>query len=107
MEIDVAEWREIEHPLGNNAAIANDDDGGGLQRGELGAEFVVGLDAVRLRDRQVQSQRRLFDRRGNEFEAASLGTIWLSYDEMNAEPSFDELLECGDGEARRAAENER
>ena len=47
-----------------------------------------------------------FDRRRNKFEAASFGTVRLSDDEMNAEPGFDQLFERGDGEARRAAENE-
>ena len=42
VQVDVAERREIEHPLRNDAAVADDDDGVGLEGGELGAEFVVG-----------------------------------------------------------------
>ncbi len=62
MQVDVTERREIEHPLGNDAAVADDDDGVGLEFGELGAEFVVGLDAFGLGDRKMQLQRRFFDR---------------------------------------------
>ena len=53
VQVDVAEWREIEHPLRNDAAVADDDDGVGLEGGELGAEFVVGLDAVGLGDGKI------------------------------------------------------
>ena len=64
------------------------------------------LDAFGLGDGEVQLQGRFFDRRSDEFEAASFGTIGLRHDEMNAESGFDQLLERGDGEARSAAENE-
>ena len=57
VQVDVAERREIEHPLRNDAAVADDDDGVGLECGELGAKFVVGLDAVRLSDGKIQFQR--------------------------------------------------
>ena len=106
MEVDVAEWRKIEHPLRDYAAVADDDDRVGLEGGELGAEFVVGLDAFGLGDREIQLERGLFDWRLDEFEAASFGTVGLSDDEVDAESGVDQLFECGDGEARRAAENE-
>ena len=80
MEIDVAERREVEHPLGNDAAVADDDDGVGLEGGELGAEFVVGLDAVGLGDGEVQFQSGFFDGGLDEFQAASLGAVGLGYD---------------------------
>ena len=54
VQVDVAEWREIEHPLRNDAAVTDDDDGVGLEGGELGAEFVVSLDAVGLSDGEIQ-----------------------------------------------------
>ena len=57
VQVDVAERREIEHPLRNDAAVADDDDGVGLEGGELGAEFVVGLDAVGLGDGEIQFER--------------------------------------------------
>src|ERR1700680_4137344 len=48
VQVDVPERRKIEHPLRNDAAIADDDDGVGLERSELSAEFVVGFDAIGL-----------------------------------------------------------
>jgi len=53
VQVDVADRREIEHPLRNDAAVANDDDGVWFQGGELGAEFLVSLDAVGLGDGKV------------------------------------------------------
>ncbi len=106
VQVDVAERREIEHPLGNDAAVADDDDGVRLEGGELGAEIVVGLDAVGLGDGEIQFERGFFDGRWDEFEAASFGTIGLSHDEMDAEAGVDQLFKRGDGEVRRAAENE-
>ena len=40
VQVDVAERRKIEHPLRNDAAVTDDDDGVGLERGELSAEIV-------------------------------------------------------------------
>ena len=59
MQVDVAERREVEHPLRDDAAVADYDDGVGLEGGELRAEFFVGLDAVGLGDREIQFQRGL------------------------------------------------
>ncbi len=56
VQVDVAEGRKVEHPLGDDASVADDDDGVGLEGGELGAEFVVGLDAVGLSNREIQPQ---------------------------------------------------
>jgi hypothetical protein len=106
VEVEVAEGRKIEHPLRNDAAVADNDDGVGLEGGELGAKFVVSLDAVGLGKGEIEFQCRFFDWRLHEFEAAPFGTIGLSDDEMNAESGGDQLFERGDGEARSAAENE-
>ncbi len=59
VQVDVAERRKIEHPLRNDAAVADDDDGVGFEGGELGAEFVVGLDAVGLGDGKIQFAARI------------------------------------------------
>src|SRR6266567_266760 len=59
VQVDVAERRQIEHPLRNDAAVADNDDGVGLEGGELSAEVVIVFDALGLRDRKVQLQRRL------------------------------------------------
>ena len=48
VEIDVAKRGEIEHPLRNDAAVTDDDDGVGLEGCKLSAEGVVIFDAVGL-----------------------------------------------------------
>ena len=53
VEINVTQRREIEHPLRDDAAVADDDDGLRFDGGELAAEFVVGLDAVGLGDGEI------------------------------------------------------
>jgi hypothetical protein len=91
--------------LGYDAAVANYDDGVGLDGGELGAEFVVGFDAVGLDDGKIESPGGLFDGRLDEFEAAAFGTVGLGDDEMDAVSGGGELLKRGDGETRGATED--
>ena len=105
MEIDVAEGRKVEHPLRNDASVADDDDGVGFDGGELGAEFVVGLDAVGLRDGKIQFQGGMFDGRRDEFEAAAFGAIGLGDYEVDAVIG-GEFFERRDGEAWGSAEDE-
>jgi hypothetical protein len=54
----------------------------------------------------LEAQSRFFHWRSDEFETPSLGPVRLSDDEMHAKSGFDQLLQCGDGEARRAAKDE-
>ncbi len=77
-----------------------------MESRQLGAEIVVGFDAVGLGYGELQFQRRLFDGRCDEFETASLGTVGLSDDEMNAEIGVYQFFERRNGEARRAAKNQ-
>ena len=61
VQVDITEGWKVEHPLRNEAAVADDDDGFGLECGELGAEFVVVLDLVGLYYWQRESNRGLLD----------------------------------------------
>ena len=83
MQVDVAEGREVEHPLRDDAAIADDDDGVGFDGGELGTELIVRLDLVGLRDGKIQFLRGLFYRRSDELEAASFWAVGLGDDEVD------------------------
>ena len=47
VQIEVAEPRQIDHPLRNDAAIADDDDRVWANDLQKGAEFLVVLDLVR------------------------------------------------------------
>ena len=51
VQVDIAERGQIEHPLRNDAAVTDDDDGVRLELGELSAEAGVVLDAFGLGDR--------------------------------------------------------
>jgi hypothetical protein len=62
VQIDVAERRQVKHPLRNDAAVADHDDRIGLEGAELRAKFVVGFDSVGLRDGHSQLQGGLLDR---------------------------------------------
>ena len=106
VKVDVAEPREIQHPLRDEAAVTNHNDSLGLESGDLGAEFFVGLDALRLGDGEIEFQCRLFDRRRHDFKAATLRAVGLSHDEMHAESGSSQLFEGGYSETWRAAKRE-
>ena len=80
MQIDVAERRQVQHPLRNDAAVADDDDRVEFERGELGAKFVVDFNFVGLSDGQSQLQSGLLDRRRRQLQSAAFGAIGLGYD---------------------------
>ena len=71
MQIDIAKRREIEHPLRNDAAVADDDDRVWFDGGDLSPELIVGLDALGLRDGQVEFERRFLDWRSDEFQSST------------------------------------
>ena len=106
MQIDVAKRRQIDHPLRNDASIADYDDCVGLEGGELGAEFVVVLDALGLRDRQIKREGGLFYRRMSKHKTTSPRSVRLRDHQANREARVDQLLQRGHGKARRAAEDE-
>ncbi len=106
MQVDVAERRKIEHPLRDDAAVTNHDDGVGLEGGELSTEIVVVLDVLRLGDWQSQLQGAVFNRGGKQFEAAPLGTIRSGDQEINVESSLDQSVKHRYSKTRRAAKDE-
>ena len=106
MQVEVAERRQIDHPLRNDAAIAHDDDGLRSDLLQLSAEFLVVLDPVRLDDGQVECEGDTFDRRRDNFHAAAAGPIRLRHDQLHAEARGYKLLECGYGELGGAAKDQ-
>src|SRR5258707_1636623 len=106
MQVDVTERRQVEHPLRNDAAVADDHNNVRLETGLVRAEFVVVLDLIGLRDRQSQLQRGLFDRRGNYFQNTALVPVRLGENELNRKSGRDERFKSEHGKARRTAEYE-
>ena len=90
---------EIEHPLGNDASVADHNDGVRLESSKLGAEIFVVLDLIWLRDRQAKFCRALFDWRPGERKASAFGTIRPSNDQAHPKPCSDKLFQRGDGES--------
>jgi hypothetical protein len=58
MQIQIAKSRQIEHPLGNNAPVGDDENRIRLDRLQLRAEVGVGLNLLRLRDADPGFQRK-------------------------------------------------
>jgi hypothetical protein len=56
MQVNIAKTRQINHPLRNDAPIPNDDNCVGIDGGKLRSEFAVVLNALRLRDRQIERE---------------------------------------------------
>src|SRR5581483_11480722 len=56
VQINIAQRREVEHPLRYDAAVSDYDDGVRPQRGELSAKFFVVLDAIRLGDGKSEGE---------------------------------------------------
>ena len=90
MEIDVAERREIEHPLRDNVSVTHNHDRVGSESCQFGAELVVIFDFVRLGDRQSEFQRALFDWRYRRFQASAFRSIGLG--------NYQTDIESGAGE---------
>ena len=106
MQINVAQWRQIEHPFRNDASVSNHDDGARLQRSHLGAEFRVVFDGGGLRQWQAKFKRAFFYRGNSKLSAASAGPVRLAYYQLNLMAGGDERVQGRNRELRGAAEDE-
>lgn len=61
MDVDIAEAREIKHPLGNNSAIGDDNNGVRSDGLKIGAKLRVVLDALMLENRKAKASGELLD----------------------------------------------
>ena len=77
VQIQVPEPRKIDHPLRNDAAVADDDDGVGANRGKLISEFHVVLDRCGLHYSKTQADRPILHGRDGYFHSAPAGPIGL------------------------------
>ena len=103
MQIDVAEGRQVNHPLGNDASVADDEDGLGSKCSELGAEGVIVLDFFRLRERKAEIHCGLLYGRCGGFHAAAFGLIGLRHNQRNRIAGSHHCLQRGDCEERGSA----
>jgi hypothetical protein len=105
VDVDVAEAGEVEHPLGDDAAVGDDDDGVGGYGFEAGTEFGVGLEALGLEDGEAEGESELLDGGDVELELAAGGAVGLGEDEHDFVARVDEGPEAGNGEFGGAAED--
>jgi hypothetical protein len=80
MDVDVAEAGEIKHPLGDDPAISDDNNGirsNGLQ---TGAKLRVVLDVLRLEYRKAEAGGKLLDRRNLKLLFAAGWAVRLGED---------------------------
>ena len=100
VQVDVAQRRQVNHPLGNDAPIAHDDDSVRLQLSELISELFIVPDFVGLKDWQGQIQRTFLDRGRSQLKPAPARPVRLRDDEVDRESGFHQLFQRGDSEAR-------
>src|SRR5580692_1081309 len=106
MQVDVAQPWQIDHPLRNDASISNHYDCVGLEGGKLGAEFIVVLDALRLRGRQLKCESRLLYRRRSKRKPTSARLVWLRDNQSNLKARMSQRFQRGNGKARRTTKDE-
>ncbi len=106
VDVNVAEAREVEHPLGDDAAVSDYDDG---VRGNLfkkSTKFGVGFESLGLEDGKTEGEGELLDRRDVKLELAAGRAVGLREDERNFVARVDDGLEAGDSEFWGSAEDE-
>src|SRR5262249_36545438 len=106
MKIQIAESRKVEHPLGNDAAVADHDDRVWFTSSEFRAKFVVGFNFFWLRDGNAEAQRGLFDRRERHFHATSMSTIRLRDHQRYGITCRDKLFQGRNSKGRSAAKDQ-
>jgi hypothetical protein len=107
VHIEVAKRRQIDHPLWNDATIADHDDCVGLEANEPGTKFIVVLNALWLRDWQIKRESGLLHRGWSKRKAASARLVRLCNHQTNRETGVNQRLERRNRKARRAAEDKR
>jgi hypothetical protein len=105
MEVDVAVLREIEHPLGDDASVGDDEDGFGADVFELLAKLRVVLDLLRLHDGEVVLERYALYGRGLQLHAATCCAVRLGDDEGDLVAGGEDGLEGWYGELGCSAED--
>ena len=98
--------RQIDHPLRNDAAVADDNDRFRTDLFQSRAKLGVILDPLRLHDRHSQLQRQLLYGRETQFHAAPARPVGLRDDQVNPMSLLCEYSQSGHCELRCTAENQ-
>src|SRR5882762_11919551 len=92
MHVKVAKGWKVDHPLRDDAAVANDDEGIRFELGELIAKILVVLDLVGLSDRKAELQGSFLNRRRRQLHPAATRSVRRGDDQAHGEPGLDQLL---------------
>jgi hypothetical protein len=106
VDIDVAEAREIEHPLGDDPAIGDDNNGVWSDGFQMGAELKVVLDALRLENRKAEASGKLLDEGNLKLLLTASGAVRLGKDQGDFVAGINQGLQAGDGEFGGSTEDE-
>ena len=106
VQVEISKTREIEHPLRDDAAVADDNDRVRVESRKLLPEFVVVFDFVGLRDWKFQADGCVFYGGDCQIHSAAAWTVRLRDDQRHGVAGLYQLLEGWDGKARGAAEDQ-
>lgn len=104
LQVDAAVARQVDDVLGNDFAVADDDDGVGGKRLQLLVNFRR-ADLFRLVDGQAKFDGRALDRRRRDFPAAPRGLIRLRVDAANSVPGGGQCPQRRHRKLRRPHKN--
>ena len=100
MDVDTAVPGQFQHPFGQNLAVSDYDN---QIRCAIFDHFkrLIIAQAGRLEDRDLMSNRQLFDRRRHQLISSALGFIRLGKDAGHRITGVQQLLQTGDREIGR------
>ena len=106
MKVEVTPRRKIQHPLRNDAAVGDDNNGIRFDRLQPGAELWIVLYFFRLSHRQARLHRQDLHRRRRRSLIAAAYAIRLGDHQLDAVPGPQQLFKRRNGELRSPTEDQ-
>src|ERR1700676_3156652 len=106
VQVEPAEFWDVQKPRGNDLTVGDDDDGVRSERAEVRFDFRC-ADFFRLMNGEIGRERDFFNRRKNYLLGAAFGAVGLGVDGEDFELGMAQKMGEGwRGELRGAAEDE-
>src|SRR2546425_7754497 len=105
VQVDVPQWRQLHHPLRDDASVPDYDDCVWLESGKLCLKFVIVFDSLRLNNGQSEFARALLYWREGHLHASSARSVRLGHCQVHSESHVHQPLQRRHGELWSAAEN--
>src|SRR5258705_2815771 len=106
MHVEISQGWKVNHPLRDDAPVADDNNGLGFQARKLSAKVFVVFDLFRLCDGEPELQSTLFNGRFRQLHPAATRPVGLRDYQTNKETRFDQFLEGWHREKRGSGEDE-